>query len=521
LSVDPLPAQSDDLYERIGFRRLADGVEASGTVGWREGLDNRVAFKVWDGPSFSAGGETLATALSDALRGIRGEGYLPLIAAVLANPPAAPQNGLKPLDAAGFDRVSEMPEPRDAGDRPRFQPVLWLLVVLVLLAILWPVLTRAELPLAGRTVPFPNAPYLWRYDGPEFDPSSASEVSIVRLRALAKEAGDTHATFDPTISILDGPSETVIARYVIAGGSFCDYEDDNCEMDGIFPVILAGTPQEPVLAAVTHVGDQGQKLSVFRPLHNPSAAVFEATADYAVRVSPLPGGLFAETERADSAGNLHRDMQMWVDGSDSACTAAPVTALPDPPHPSAHAAALENDLRRIARNRDLPAFVDRLTDDVLVSFGGNGGRQEFLSSLDRDGGEATFWDTLDRLLAQGGWNGADDPEMVTWPWYFAAWPAEDDGYDAYLGGPGLTLRAGPDERAPVLQTLGFGVLRLFAPEPEEDAIDWHSFGWLPVATPGFCLGYVRADQVTPLLGTRMIARREGGEWKIEAFVAGD
>lgn len=418
-------------------------------------------------------------------------------------------------------QVAVAPDLRRDFDKPRFEPMLWLLVALVLLAILWPVLSRAELPLAGRTVPFPNAPYLWRYDGPDFDPSSASEQSIVRLRALAKEAGDTDATFDPTISILDGPSETVIARYVIAGGSFCDHEDDNCEMDGIFPVILAGTPQEPVLAAVTHVGDQGQKLSVFRTLRNPTAAVFEATADYAVRISPLPGGLFVETERADSAGNIHRDMQMWVDGSDSACARAPATTLPDPPPPSAHAAALENDLRRIARNRDLAAFVDMLTDDVLVSFGGDGGRQEFLSSLDHDGGEATFWDTLDQLLAQGGWNSTDDPKMMTWPWYFAAWPADDDGYDAYVGGPDLTLRAGPDERAPVLQTLDFGVLRFAAPEPDDDAIDWHSFGWLPVATPDFCLGYVQAYQVSPLLGTRMIARREGGDWKIEAFVAGD
>lgn len=516
-----MPAQSDDLYERIGFRRLADGAEFSGTVGWREGFDNRVAFKVWDGPSFAAGGQTLGVALTAALKGIRGEGYLPLIAAALANPPAAPGDGLKPVDAAAFAQDMAGPDLRHEADKPRFEPVLWLLVLLVLLAILWPVLSRAELPLAGRTVPFPNAPYLWRYDGPDFDPSSASEQSVVRLRALAAEAGNPGTAFDPTISILDGTSETVIARYVIAGGSFCDHEDDNCEMDGIFPVILAGTPREPVLAAVTHFGDQGQKLTVFRPLKDASAAVFEAAADHAVRVSPLPGGLLAETERADSAGNLRRDMQMWLDGSDSACAPAPITALPDPPHPSAPAAALENDLRRIARNRDLAAFVDLLTEDVLVSFGGEGGRQEFLSSLDRNGGEAAFWDTLDRLLAQGGWNGADEPGMVTWPWYFAAWPADDDGYDAYLGGPGLTLRAGPDERAPVLQTLGFGVLRFAAPEPEEDAIDWFSTDWLPVATPNFCLGYVHSDEVTPLLGTRMIARLEGGEWKIEAMVAGD
>lgn len=77
MNFDPLPAQSADVYERIGFRRLADGAEFSGTVGWREGMDNRVAFKVWDGPSFSAGGESLATALPTRCAASRAKATFP------------------------------------------------------------------------------------------------------------------------------------------------------------------------------------------------------------------------------------------------------------------------------------------------------------------------------------------------------------------------------------------------------------------------------------------------------------
>ena len=288
--------------------------------------------------------------------------------------------------------------------------------------------------------------------------------------------------------------------------------------------MLASAPKDPVLGVVAHVGAHGQRISVFRPLRDLAKPVFEAVAEYALILKVMPDGLVVELEQDDGAGNIRREHRMWIAGDAGQCKDADFDRLQNPPAPTREAAELENTLRRIARMRDLRSFVELLDDDVLVSFGGKGGVLEFFSSLRRSdeiNGEAIFWATLDRLLAAGGWNDDAAPQAMTWPWFFEAWPGGDDGYDAYIAGPDILLRAGPDEKAPVLAKLPFGTLRFAAPDGDAEAVDWDASGWLPVATPGHCLGYVRADEATPLLGTRMIARHGGKGWKIEAFVAGD
>jgi len=368
-------------------------------------------------------------------------------------------------------RASLVSEGTAGEASPRHEPTLWALVALILLALLFPAQAHAEIPAQGKVVQFPNAPMAWRYDGPDLDPS---------------------------IVIIDNKNGQATAHYQIDGGSFCDHDYDNCKLDGIFSVVLASAPKEPVLGVVAHVGAHGQRFSVFRPLRDKAKPVFEAVADYALILKVMPDGLIVDLEQDDGAGNVSREHQMWIAGDRGKCKNADFDRLPSPPAPTREAAELENTLRRIARLRDLRSFVELLDDDVLVSFGGRGGSVEFLSSLRRDdeiNGEAIFWARLDRLLAAGGWNDEAAPQVITWPWFFEAWPEGDDGFDAYIAGPDILLRAGPDETAPVLAKLPFGTLRFAAPDGDAEAVDWHAIGWLPVAAPGYCL--VMCGQMRP------------------------
>jgi hypothetical protein len=495
IAENPLP-QSEDSYYRINFRALGDGTEAEGTVGWREGQENRVAFQIWDGPSFAAEGHDLHDAFCKARAGIEARGFLPLIAGARAEVPADPHDLFEPARSAEIVPLDDVGESAAGATAPRYEPLLWALAALILLALLLPGLAHAEIPVPGKVVRFPNAPYAWRYEGPDLD---------------------------PRIVILDNKTGEPTARYDIGGGSFCDDDADNCELDGLFPLVLANAAKEPVLAVVAHVGAHGQRLSVFRPLRDKAKPVFEATAEFALLFKVLPGGLLVEMEQADKDGHVTRDMKMWLTGDDRPCPAAPDVRLAAPPPPSPPAAKFTLKLQRITRERDLAAFMKLLGDDVLVSFGGNGGKQEFTEhwKLGTTAGEATFWRVMDRLLAQPGWNTDDTPQTLTFPWYFAAWPDGDEPYDVYLSEPGTALRAGPDAKAPLFATLGFEVLRFRPPEHGEDEIDWHATGWLPVASTDHCLAYVRAEDTVPLLGTRLVARETNDGWEIEAMVVGD
>ncbi|MBZ0262434.1 MAG: hypothetical protein K8F90_17755 [Hyphomicrobiales bacterium] len=492
---NPLP-QSDDYYESISFRALGGGSgtqgPVKGTVGWREGVQNRVVFQVWDGPSFAAEGRDLTEAFAKGLDGIRALGFAPLVAGTRTQRTADPHDLFEP---AGLAEIEPLKDTHPA--MPKFEPKLWALVAFIFLALLIPALAHAEIPVPGKVAQFPNASFAWHYEGPDLD---------------------------SRIVIVDTESGEAIARYELEGASFCDDDDDNCELDGIFPIVLASAPKEPVLGVVAHVGAHSQRLSVFRPLNDRAKPVFEATAEYALILKLMPDGLFVETDHADKDGNISREHRMWIAGNVGQCRDSEFDRLPKPPAPTLAAAELENTLRHIARNRDLRSFTELLADNVLVSFGGSGGLQEFLASLDRGheiNGEAIFWEKLDRLLASGGWSEADVPQSITWPWFFKAWPEKQDGHDAFIAGPDVLLRAGPHEHAPILAKLPFGVLRFAAPDANAQAVDWHASGWLPVTSPDHCLGYVRAQDATPLLGTRLIARHDGKNWKIEAFVAGD
>lgn len=497
--------QSDDSYERIAFHAPGDemdtGQPRAGVVGWREGEENRVVFQVWDGPSFAAVGQDLHDAFRKARAGIEARGFIPLVAGARNQMPREPHALFEPATVAEVTPIAGADDSEAEITAPGLSPMLWAMIALLLLALVVPTFARAEIPSPGKLTQFPNAPYHWRAETPNLD---------------------------PRIVILDSHDGRIVAEYEIEDGSFCKSDDNNCDLDGIFPMVLASAPKEPVLAVVVHVGavagELGQRISVFRPLRDKAGPVFEAVADYALILKVMPEGLIVEMEMLGADDQIVREHRMWIAGDQGHCAEFTAPSIPDPPAPSREAADLENTLRRIARDRNLHDFVTLMSDDVLVSFGGEGGKQEFYSSLDLGheiNGEALFWKTLDRLLATGGWNENRSPQSMTWPWFFPAWPDDDDGYDAFIAGPDVALRAGPDDTAPVLARLGFGALSFAAPDGDAETVDWHAFGWLPVAAPGHCLGYVRAGDATPLLGTRMVANETEDGWKIEAFVAGD
>lgn len=353
---------------------------------------------------------------------------------------------------------------------------------------------QAEVPAPRQPHPFPNASYQWRLDGPDIAP------------AITVEANGA-----------------AVARYPLDGSRFCEGEEDNCDLDGIFPIVLEGAPDEPVLGVVSHIGAHGQRLEVLRPLADKAQPVFTATADYALSFKIQPQGLEVTVDRDEGGGQASQQVQRWMPFGEADCPSFAELSLPRPAPLGTHEARFDRELRRIVSARDLDAFMALLTDDVLVSFGGNGGKEELREhwELSETEGRARFWAMLDRLLEQGAWADRSDPGVITYPWFFQAWAHDREAYGVLIAPEGTVLRAGPDDAAPILARLPFSVLDNTPPDGAAETVDWYHSEWLPVAGGGQCLAYASADAVMPLLGTRLLARRDNGKWKIEAIVAGD
>jgi hypothetical protein len=515
--VEVSRAQSDDCYATISFL-AQDGTVTRGTVGWREGIENRVVFAVWGGPSFSAEEKSLAMAFSTARAGIIRAGFVPQapddgsLADIFAKPNAA-----RPLQWSGTRLLG-----------------LLLAVVTIVFVLVTALKANAAVPEHGKRLPFPNAPYDYRYDGPNFDPRDGGKNSAARIRHEARERGEADAeirALDPVIAILERGSGRVIASYRLEGGQFCDYEDDNCDFDGIFPIVISDMPDEPVLGVVRHVGAYGQKLSILRPLKNRGSPVFEAVADRALSFRLHQDRLDITIDHVSPGGASRLEQLKWpTDVANVPPSTAPsAISLPEPPALSASAAEFEAKLRLITSDRDIDGFMAILTDDVLVSFGGSGGKAEFAEQwrLDTEQGRAIFWETLERLLDHGGWleaggkddDGADYPERLTYPWFFAAWPA--DAENAFIIEENAPLRAAADDAAPIIDRLNHPTVLQGRIEDGDEALGAGNHGWLEIVAPSGGFAFVRQEDVVPLLEPRILGMQTGEGWRIEAVVSGD
>lgn len=516
--AEPRQAQSDDCYAVISFLDR-DGGEPRGTVGWREGLEIRVVFTVWDGPSFAAGGTSLAAAFASARTGITRAGFVP----------QAPQAGSLADLFADATTLRRTP-------MTRIRALLWLLVITIIVALVISAQAGAAVPEHGKRLPFPNAPYDYRYEGPNFDTRDGSRHAAARIRHEARQRNDSDwrkTALDPVIAILKRADGKVIARYRLEGGHFCDHEDDNCDFDGIFPIVVSAMADEPVLGVVRHVGAHGQRLSILRPLKDRQAPVFEAVADYALSFRLYPDRLDIAIDHALPAGIARTEQVQWpADGPGARQRPVPAAStLPSPPALSGSAAAFEARLRTITSQRNLEEFMALLTQDVLVSFGGNGGKAEFADywRLDTQKGRARFWATLERLLDHGGWNepgGKDDdgaafPERLTFPWFFSAWKEDGDAENVFIVKENALLRAAPAETAPAIARLNQAAVLHGRAEEVDEALDWVGHGWLEVVAPAGGHGFVRQEDVIPLLETRIVALGTQEGWRIEAMVSGD
>lgn len=205
----------------------------------------------------------------------------------------------------------------------------------------------------------------------------------------------------------------------------------------------------------------------------------------------------------------------------------PVT-LASRPMTSTAAAHFDAELRKVVSARDLPHFLDLLSDDVTVSFGGESGKTAFTKQwrLDTSAGRDSLWRYLDQMLELGGWNvagqlSADPAERLEYPWFFSAWPDEADPLDAFVAATDTELRSSPSASAPVVAKVSrFAVLR--RPSGEEGRTTGSTGrGWIAVSVPCGKHGYVLEESVLPVLGTRLIAAKRPDGWRIEAIVAGD
>jgi hypothetical protein len=158
---------------------------------------------------------------------------------------------------------------------------------------------------------------------------------------------------------------------------------------------------------------------------------------------------------------------------------------------------------------EIMRIVDR---DILNSFGGDGGREEFRERWDfRNPENSKLWTTLGSVLALGGRFHEDSTFLAP---YLAGGTSGDGFQTLVVLGANVPVHAAPVATSRVIDTLTF-----------EEVTKWReksSTGdWEPIRTAKGQTGWVHNQSLRSPIGYRAGFVRRQGRWWLRALVAGD
>jgi hypothetical protein len=161
--------------------------------------------------------------------------------------------------------------------------------------------------------------------------------------------------------------------------------------------------------------------------------------------------------------------------------------------------------------KDAGAIASLALPTVRLGFGGDDGRARFRQRLAASDGKLLA--DLREVLRLG--CAANAQGGITMPWYFAQDMGQVDSYSAMLvTGVDVPLFAAADAKSAVKQRLSWELVTL-------DGGLRPDASFQQVATADGQKGYIASEQLRSLLALRVLATREGGQWRISAVVAGD
>ncbi|MDX6752117.1 hypothetical protein SH611_20110 [Geminicoccaceae bacterium 1502E] len=183
--------------------------------------------------------------------------------------------------------------------------------------------------------------------------------------------------------------------------------------------------------------------------------------------------------------------------------------------------AFRLEMQEAVTARDLGAVLARVSPEILNSFGGSGGIEEFREAWRVEEGAPALWPVLASMLAGGGMI-LRHPEGNTGrigcgpsflgPWWYAAWPKRIEPYARALAiGPDVPVQERPDADGPPVASLSWEIVE--SGEPQD--------GWLPVTLEDGRGGWVREEEMRSAQGWHIMLERCDGQWWIEALVRGD
>lgn len=171
--------------------------------------------------------------------------------------------------------------------------------------------------------------------------------------------------------------------------------------------------------------------------------------------------------------------------------------------------------------QDQTFILDHLDPNIVNSFGGDGGIEEFKEYWDFKNNSTRFWEVVEQLLLIGGPKYEEGSDSYTIPYTFTDWPEKFDAFEYYVVmGTNVNVRDKPTTSdSKVIGQLSYQIVKYNAPDWENQH---KNPGWMNVTTTdGQITGYVFDKFLVSPIGYRMGFTKTTKGWVISMLVAGD
>lgn len=179
--------------------------------------------------------------------------------------------------------------------------------------------------------------------------------------------------------------------------------------------------------------------------------------------------------------------------------------------------AFKVELLDAISKRDTTFIFQMLDSNILNSFGGDGGLEEFKQSWRIDSNESIFWDLFRSTLEMGG-TFSEDTSLFVFPYVFTRFPLSYDPFSsgALIKDHGVVYRSTDIETNfdttaySVFETLQWTIINV-----ERNDL------FVPVKTGKHRYGFVKRSEFRSPIGYRGGFHKKSSTWKLRFFVAGD
>lgn len=183
-------------------------------------------------------------------------------------------------------------------------------------------------------------------------------------------------------------------------------------------------------------------------------------------------------------------------------------------------------LLQAIRDKDIFTLLDRMDEDIKVSFGAEGGTSTFIEQWNLQSEEQTAQSTVWRHLAEvlsGGGTFSDHGRRFVAPYVAATWPDDQDSHErALITGAGVRIRQQPSLNASIATIASHEFVRYTGRTDTQTTIGEETYYWHEIETDQGAQGYVWGKYLgTPLSYRAVFEQAPGAKWKMVLFLAGD